>query len=295
MTISDFFSVSFLFSIAIIIILTGCIYAYINFKMAEQDHKLSSMVNLVSILAQDLHFVKSKINDAQNVDPNILQYSSQLVGGDNISGLIGVSDGEDNEESENDYDNEEYDDEDQDQDQDDDEDQDEDQDEDDEYDDEDQDQDEEDCSAKKTQEHIKLLNLSLANDNIDNDLLIEELNNYSNLDDVKTIYFINEDDKDVIEENDVKEVDVKEDDIKEDDIKEVIDFGPDGTDSVYVTDHKHYLNNLSFVEDITDFTTKPEYKKMSTNKLREVVVSKGIITDASKLKKNEILKLLGDE
>jgi hypothetical protein len=34
---------------------------------------------------------------------------------------------------------------------------------------------------------------------------------------------------------------------------------------------------------------------MSTNKLREVVVSKGIITDASKLKKQEILKLLGDE
>ena len=42
-------------------------------------------------------------------------------------------------------------------------------------------------------------------------------------------------------------------------------------------------------------STKLDYKKMSLNKLREVAVSKGVISDASKLKKNEILKLLGDE
>ena len=34
---------------------------------------------------------------------------------------------------------------------------------------------------------------------------------------------------------------------------------------------------------------------MSINKLREIVVSKGIVVDASKLKKNDILKLLIDE
>ncbi len=38
-----------------------------------------------------------------------------------------------------------------------------------------------------------------------------------------------------------------------------------------------------------------DYKKMSLNKLRDVVVEKGIIPDASKLKKNELLKLLGEE
>ena len=31
------------------------------------------------------------------------------------------------------------------------------------------------------------------------------------------------------------------------------------------------------------------------NKLRDVVCSKGLVVDASKLKKNELLKLLGDE
>jgi hypothetical protein len=34
---------------------------------------------------------------------------------------------------------------------------------------------------------------------------------------------------------------------------------------------------------------------MSLNKLREVVVEKGLVSDASKLKKNDLLKLLGDE
>jgi len=34
---------------------------------------------------------------------------------------------------------------------------------------------------------------------------------------------------------------------------------------------------------------------MTINKLREVIVSKGLVLDASKLKKNEILKMLGFE
>jgi hypothetical protein len=37
-----------------------------------------------------------------------------------------------------------------------------------------------------------------------------------------------------------------------------------------------------------------DYKKMSINKLREVVIEKELITDASKLKKPELLKLLED-
>ena len=51
------------------------------------------------------------------------------------------------------------------------------------------------------------------------------------------------------------------------------------------------VNDLGEVED----THKTEYKKMTINKLREFVISKGLVEDASKLKKNEILKMLGDE
>jgi hypothetical protein len=97
MAISDIFSTSFLFSVAIIIILIGGIFAYVSYRMAEQDHKLTSMVNLVSILAQDLQFVKSKVNLLQHKDSeNNLQYSSQIMGGETNSDLISVSDDETN-------------------------------------------------------------------------------------------------------------------------------------------------------------------------------------------------------
>jgi len=50
---------------------------------------------------------------------------------------------------------------------------------------------------------------------------------------------------------------------------------------------------------ITLEETKPEqpldYKKMALPKLRSVVAEKGLSSDSSKLKKNELLKLLGVE
>jgi len=48
------------------------------------------------------------------------------------------------------------------------------------------------------------------------------------------------------------------------------------------------LDNLGELADVN----KQDYKKMSLNKLREVIINKGVVQDASKLKKNEILKLL---
>ena len=57
-------------------------------------------------------------------------------------------------------------------------------------------------------------------------------------------------------------------------------------------------NDISFLKNvnITDFEDvedlQSSYKKMSINKLREIIVSKGTVSDASKLKKNEILKML---
>jgi hypothetical protein len=67
-------------------------------------------------------------------------------------------------------------------------------------------------------------------------------------------------------------------------------------------DDDNFLKNVSItgldncilsLEEIV--SNKNDYKKMSLNKLREVVVSKGFTSDASHLKKNQILKLLGDE
>ena len=54
------------------------------------------------------------------------------------------------------------------------------------------------------------------------------------------------------------------------------------------------LKSIS-ITDLEEPNKKQDYKKMSINKLREVVVEKGIIAEASKLKKQDLLKLLGDE
>ena len=90
MAIGDLFSTSFLFSIAIIIILIGGLFAYVSYRMAEQDHKLTSMVNLVSILAQDLQVVRTNVISLHKQETPKVEYSSQMMGG--ASDLIIVSD-----------------------------------------------------------------------------------------------------------------------------------------------------------------------------------------------------------
>jgi len=77
-------------------------------------------------------------------------------------------------------------------------------------------------------------------------------------------------------------------------LEEVITLDePDLSSEFNMDDHDNDHDNNTI--NTFDTHSKQEYKKMSLNKLREVAVEKGVIQDASKLKKNEILKLLGDE
>jgi len=276
MAISDLFSTSFLFSIAIIIILIGGMFAYVSYRMGEQDHKLTSMVNLVSILAQDLQFVKSKVNALQhkqnndsNGDENNLHYQSQIIGGEHNSDLISVSDGEDDDEYDEEVDNDDEEDTSEE-----------------EYstNDEEEDDDDDDENIEDSKEHIKLLNLSLANEDVENDYPIEDLSgdfeplDTTHKDDIKTIHLetaINFEETEIPMPLESEQSDLK---VSSDDFLNL--------KNVTITD-------LGEAEE--GQASKSEYKKMSLNKLREVAVSKGVVADASKLKKNEFLKLLGDE
>ena len=73
------------------------------------------------------------------------------------------------------------------------------------------------------------------------------------------------------------------------------------TSSVYIKEEKN--DNIKSMDlksiNITLEETKPEqpldYKKMAIPKLRSIVAEKGLSSDSSKLKKNELLKLLGVE
>ena len=284
MAISDLFSTSFLFSIAIIIILIGGIFAYVSYRMAEQDHKLTSMVSLVSILAQDLQMVRSKVVSMQQQDNPNVEYPSQMMGGQETSDLISVSDdGDDDEEEEEDIDDNTTDEEES-------------------YSSEDDNNDDEE-ELEDSQEQIKLLNLTLANEDVENDSPIEELNcDFEELDtphkeDIKTIHLetpITFEESEIPEplegESDPTDVNISSEDIS------FITNGSYALKNVTITEFGGGITSLGEIGESEDLhASKSEYKKMSLTKLREVAVSKGVVADASKLKKNEILKMLGDE
>jgi len=53
--------------------------------------------------------------------------------------------------------------------------------------------------------------------------------------------------------------------------------------------------NISDLDELSVIVDSSDYKKLSLNKLRSVVIEKGLSKDASKLKKPDLLKLLGAE
>ena len=266
----DIFSTSFLFSIAIIIILIGAIFAYVSYRIGEQDHKLNSMIGLISAMAEDsrnltnkIHLMQQQLSGQELPVVDKIQYASQLMGGAQNE-LINVSDDEDDDEDEDDIDCEE-----------------------DEYED-DEDEDEEDDENEDEEEQAyKTINLS------------EELDL-----DVKIPYEeIDEDDKSYTIANNLvfdstKDLAEFENTLEETDIQ--LSHETKETDN-----NNNFLNNISIkelgtgnvhLEEMDDVhLQKSEYKKIALNKLRELVVNKGLVVDSSKLKKNELLKLLGDE
>jgi hypothetical protein len=266
MAFNDLLSSSFLFSIAIIIILIGGIFAYVSYRMSEQDHKISSMLGLISTMAGELQFFRSKLSEKQQVEQDKAPIKEKLILDPNNlitrPVLISVSD----DEGEYDEDDED-DDEDQDED---DEDDDEDQDEDDDEDQDDEDQDDED-------EPLDFMN--------------DEENNLEEIVDLEPSIFNLEDTiEDATENNDnIKSIHLEEP-INLNFINKDKDNENEPIDEPFTSDFK----SIS-IADLDETNKKQDYKKMSITKLREVVVEKKLVMDASKLKKPDLLKLLGDE
>ena len=105
MVLSEFFSTSFLFSISVIIIVIGGLFAYFNHRLAVQNHKISSMMGLVTTMAEEMQYFRSKLsgktqeNYCRMPDADLIHIVPQFLGG-NTSNLIEVSDGEDSDSEE---------------------------------------------------------------------------------------------------------------------------------------------------------------------------------------------------
>jgi hypothetical protein len=250
MSLSILFSSSFLFSLAAILILAGAIFAYVTMRINEQDHKLNSMLGLVSTVAAETQYFRAKIASLQNHlsadDCDTVEGIILKTNPNDETELISVSDGEvseDDEDSEDEDDIEEDDEEEEDSDE--------------EGDDNDDDEGDEDINGSPA------LNLSSNEFTLEN---IEDLEPNSatiktvhlDLNETLTAPFNLENEVSHFLENNDKDIDV------------------------------NIVLNTNTVE--TDDAR--EYKKMPLQKLKEIAVAKGLVADASKLKKHDLLKII---
>ena len=251
-SLTDLFNPTFLMFLGILVLVVALLVVYFETKFREQNHKISSMLSLVSSLAEEVNGSKMIIHQltmnhqAQNQQffqqqqPNL---EKRVFQNDN---LILVSDDEDSDASDED----------------------------------DSDSSEADASEVSIDENV-------LDENDDDDSVIE----IGNSNDVKVLKLNISDNKDDNSESG--------DDLEE--MDDLEDLDDSSTSSVSIKEDKN--DNIKSMDlksiNITLEETKPEqpldYRKMALPKLRSIVAEKGLSSDSSKLKKNELLKLLGVE
>jgi len=251
MSLSDIFTPSVVISLAISLLLIGLLGLYVSNKMNEQNHKLNTMFDLVSTLANELQMVRSQQPVGSVGSPSIgggggrMYEKPEVANTNHLVNMIDVSDdsdssGDDESDGDSDCDgdgddeNDGNDEEDSDDGSDDG---------DDEESDGDSDGDDEGENDARSDKAI------VVSESLD-DALFEEL---ANLDDI------------VLGETKVERVKTPE------------------TTTTPTPANTSSVKNLNVVFD---------YKKASLGKLREIVEQKGLSSDTSKLKKQELLKML---
>jgi hypothetical protein len=236
--IFDYLSIPLLISLAILLLLVmlgGCyfLYTYFNNKINDQNHKLNSMVGLVSTMAQEIHGGGSKnmmMDNSTINDNHVITLSEPFQYRNDI---IDVSDDDEDEDLEDDLEED-----------------DEDEDEDDDI----EDLDEEEDEDLEDHEHVSTKESDIK-------VIMIEPDNLPSSDDV------------IIKDSLFQSIQFLKDPEQE----------PEQEKEPEQDQEKDHDSAAEYID----------YKKWSINKLKAVVVEKGLVADASKLKKYELLKLLG--
>ena len=252
-SLTDLFNPTFLMFLGILVLVVALLVVYFETKFREQNHKISSMLSLVSSLAEEVNGSKMIIHQlTMNHQPQNQQFfqyeqpnlEKRIVQNDN---LILVSDDEEDSEA--------------------------------------------DDSDSDAASEISIDESVDDDDDDDSDNSVIELGNNN---DVKVLKLNISEHKD--------DSSASGDDLEEmDDLDDLDDLDDSSTSSVSIKEEKN--DNIKSMDlksiNITLEETKPEqpldYRKMALPKLRSVVAEKGLSSDSSKLKKNELFKLLGVE
>ena len=286
----DLFNPTFLMFLGILVLVVAVLVAYFESKLRDQNHKIASMLSLVSTLAEDMNGVKMGLNQLAefnrtiggNPPSNLTQpLETKTVPFNPENTLIEVSDG--------DYEDDDEDDEDDDEDDEDD------------YQDDDEYQDEDfNDSSDDDDGHLAI--------SADVDLGIVDSNNYADIDedtassnDDLKVFTLNLTQETETHNNSVTKLQLNE--IKKETDTELEPFMTDDANlnNENETNIDQTFNDISNnVFDLKSIhanleetnTDNSDYKKLSLPKLRSIVTEKGLAQDASKLKKNELIKLL---
>lgn len=279
MALSDIFTVPFLVSLGITLLLVGLLGMFFVQRLQEQNHKMASMLGLVSTMAEELNFIRGRLQMMSYVPQTggvPIQQQQQSADVDN---LIPVSDGDEDSDSDDESES---------------------------------DEDDEDDDEDENSEESSVLEFNASINNV------IELNPTDNAQTVKIINFgdlvaasnteiANEDleDLDEVQElDDMDDLDEESENESENDAENneeednVVNLAAVQEELV----EKVTQENLSFIKsiDISNLEEHSEsgsvdYKKMSMIKLKSIAVAKGLIQENSKATKNAILKMLSSE
>jgi len=304
-SLTDLFTPTFFMFLGITTLLIALVVVYFENKMREQNHKIISMVSLVSAMTDELNIIHSHISlintvNCENVGGGENKQNDKIIFTQNLNptvnpskiiisnNLIEVSDddSESSDESSNDSETDEG------------------EDIEDNHDDSESSHDSSDdesvisvinYDSNSNNEVIQIIEEAFTNKEIQ-DLKILKLN-LETLE--KTIDLKNE--SNLIFEN------LDNDENQNNDL--VLDEVNDDSNLLYENSEINLVSssdlktiNISEIADLEDFKHSnndtletSEIKKLSLNKLRNLVSEKGLSNEVSKLKKNELLKLLGVE
>ena len=275
---TDLFNPTFFMFLGILILVVALVVVYFESKSREQNHKIASMLSLVSTLAEDMNGVKMGLHHLsvnrvggnnlprfpQQAQPSLEESNMQLFQNKDDN-LIPVSDDESMSDSIGDDSDEESDDEES-----------------------EDDSDEEESDDDNNHTNIKILTLNMPTPSVEGD-------DFEEIDDMEDLGGI---DEDITETNSQSSMGSR---ASPKNVLEMLSTrAAENSTSVEELDASHI--NIS----ATDLKTininldeihadSVDYKKLPLPKLRSIVTDKGLADDASKLKKQELLKLLEDE
>ena len=275
---TDLFNPTFFMFLGILILVVALVVVYFESKSREQNHKIASMLSLVSTLAEDMNGVKMGLHHLsvnrvggnnlprfpQQAQPSLEESNMQLFQNKDDN-LIPVSDDESMSDSIGDDSDEDSDDEES-----------------------EDDSDEEESDDDNNHTNIKILTLNMPTPSVEGD-------DFEDIDDMEDLGGI---DEDITDTNSQSSMGSR---ASPKNVLEMLSTrAAENSTSVEELDASHINISATDLKTINInldeiHTDSVDYKKLPLPKLRSIVTDKGLVDDASKLKKQELLKLLEDE